>query len=105
VSAGGRPDPGDTLRIEGYSAEVLETLADLLDRSVSREDQINREAELDDLWRQVDAALEATRHDERGPEEVARLEQLRRRVVEAHDLVGDRQPRAAAECLRRACVT
>ena len=58
-------DPDDINAVEDYSPETLTKLSDALERSTSREHFIYREAELDDLWRVLDTALNEARRDSR----------------------------------------
>ncbi|ETW99157.1 hypothetical protein [Candidatus Entotheonella palauensis] len=48
-----------------------------------------REAELDDLWRYVDAAVERARNQGEDASIISGLVRLRGIVMEAHDLAGD----------------
>jgi hypothetical protein len=85
--------------VNDYSGATIAALAALLDRSTEREHFIYREAELDDLWRVIDTALDGAR-DQRDAEAERFLGSLKTLTHEAHDLVGNEQPHAAAERLR-----
>ena len=64
-----------------------------------------REAELDDLWRYVDAAVERARNQGEDVSAISGLERLRGIVMEAHDLAGDGAVQAADQKLRSAMVS
>jgi hypothetical protein len=95
--------PDDVYPVEDYSPETLAALSDALERSTSREHFVYREAELDELWRVLDTALNAARRDTRRRELALKLERLQAIATEAHDLVGaEERPREAAAHLRTA---
>lgn len=89
-------DPGRSSPVVNYSADTLKELISVLERSSELEQCIYREAELDDLIRQVEADLQADPH-------AAGAEHLRRLLgaaLEAHGLVANQQPLEAAGRLR-----
>jgi hypothetical protein len=101
----GRGNPGDADRlnaIRGLDDAQIGALIRRLENSHTLEHLIYREAELDEVWRLVEAALrEAARKGGSGElREV--LTALREAVEKVHDLVGDDDDAiAAAQELRR----
>lgn len=97
-------DLNEWLPIRDFSTDTLFIVAQRPELSTTRRHGIAREAELDDLWRYVQAALEDARRT--GPESarVHALEGLFQAVTEAHDLTGDGHRLEAASRLRRALV-
>jgi hypothetical protein len=101
----GRRNPGDADRlnaIRGLDDAQIGALIRRLENSHTLEHLIYREAELDEVWRLVEAALrEAARKGGSGElREV--LTALREAVEKVHDLVGDDDDAiAAAQELRR----
>lgn len=97
-------DLDTALRVQDFSNETLLAMANRLERSSRPRHFILREAELDDLWRYVDTAVERARNQGEGASVISELERLRGVVMEAHDLAGDGAVQAAAQKLRRAMV-
>ena len=90
------------LRINDFSNETLLELAERLEQSQVPRHFLLREAELDDIWRYVEASI-ARAEAAREPEDiVAALKRLLGLVMEAHDLAGDGEIAAAAGKLRTA---
>jgi hypothetical protein len=97
-------DLNEWLPIHDFSNDTLFIVAQRLELSSTRRHAIAREAELDDLWRYVQAALEdATRRAPQSAQADA-LQRLFEAVTNAHDLTGDGHPREAAARLRQALV-
>lgn len=98
-------DLDTALRIHDFSNETLMSLADRLERSSVPRHFLLREAELDDLWRYVEAALEHARSDgSEDPRTLSNLERLMGIVMGAHDLAGDGAIKESAQKLRSAMV-
>ncbi len=93
------------LEVVDFSDETLLSLVDRLARSDLPRHWILREAELDDLWRYVEAAIENERRSDPTSTEIAKLEVLFQAVSEAHDLTGEGRMAEAAECLRAVIVS
>lgn len=98
------PLASDVFEIRDASAETLQTLCALLERSTEREHFVYREAELDDLWRYLDTAIAGLRRETAAETpELRRLIALRAIVNDAHDAVGrDEDAQRAARRLRSA---
>ena len=75
------------LPIHDFSPDTLLSLVERIESSSGFQHFIFREAELDDLWRQVEYALVHARSDGDGSRDVDRLQVLLDCVVAAHDLV------------------
>jgi hypothetical protein len=88
------------LEVEDFSGDTLLRLADRLERSDLPRHWILREAELDDLWRYVEAAISNERRDAPDSPVAAQLDGLFAAVAEAHDLTGEGRTTEAAELLR-----
>jgi hypothetical protein len=97
-------DLNEWLPIRDFSTDTLFIVAQRLELSTTRRHGIAREAELDDLWRYVQAALEEARRPEPESARVDALERLFQAVTEAHDLTGDGRRLEAAARLRQALV-
>jgi hypothetical protein len=89
-------DPAKIVIVRDCSSDVLKTVIAHLEVSTEFEHLVYREAELDALWSLTDFHLmtETDLIKRNG------IEQLHRAVHQAHDLVADRQPAAAAAVLR-----
>lgn len=98
------PDLDFWLDIEDFSNETLLAVVDRLERSAEPRHWILREAELDDLWRYVETALDNERRIDPRSEAAIGLEVLFEAVHEAHDLTGEGRMAEAAARLRRALV-
>ena len=86
--------------VDNMSDLTVQTLVERIQRSVTDEQFIYRETELDELWRLVDMALKVGDPDEHRSED--QLRQMRDAVHKAHDLVGmDGKPLEAAGALRK----
>src|SRR5216684_3586007 len=85
--------------VEDCSEDSIQALISLIERSHAPEHFLYREAELDDLWRQVQTRLAAARAGQAAAE--ARLLDQQLQVVwDAHNLVADMNGREAAARLR-----
>ena len=93
------------LEVADFSDETLLSLVDRLERSDLSRHWILREAELDDLWRHVEAAIENERRGDPASIEIVKLEVLFQAVSEAHDLTGEGRMAEAAERLRAVVVS
>jgi len=85
--------PATLQPVKDCSAESIRALVELIERSSAPEHFLYREAELDDLWRQVQTSLAP------GPTEPAerrRVEDMLAAVMDAHNLVADLKGPAAA---------
>jgi hypothetical protein len=92
------------LEIEDFSNETMLTVIERLERSEQPRHWIIREAELDDLWRYVEAAIDNERRQDPAAESVRHLQRLFGAVSEAHDLTGEGRTKEAAQRLRQALV-
>jgi hypothetical protein len=97
-------DLNEWLPIRDFSTDTLFIVAQRLELSTTRRHAIAREAELDDLWRYVQAALEDARRTAPLSDQVTALDRLFLAVTNAHDLTGDGHPLEAAARLRQALV-
>ena len=88
------------LEVEDFSGDTLLRLAERLERSDLPRHWILREAELDDLWRYVEAAIANERRVDPQSPVAAQLDGLFTAVEEAHDLTGEGRTAEAAERLR-----
>ncbi len=88
------------LEVADFSNDTLLRLVDRLERSDLPRHWILREAELDDLWRYVEAAIENARRSDPDSPTAATLEGLFHAVSEAHDLTGEGRTVEAAQRLR-----
>lgn len=75
------------LPIHDFSPDTLLSLVERIESSSGFQHFIFREAELDDLWRQVERALVHAQSDANEHRDVARLRTLLECVEAAHDLV------------------
>ena len=97
-------DLDDILPIENFSDLTIQVLADRMQRSSTQEQFINRESEMDELWRLLDIAVRAGA-DPDGLRDSEKLHMMRDLVHRAHDLVGmEGKPKEAAEVLRGALI-
>jgi hypothetical protein len=87
-------DPGEVVPLLEYSTPALLELVERIEGSVTHEHFIYREAELDDLIRQVEGDLQQG--------EAADLRALLQAAIDAHNLVANEDPRGAAARLRSA---
>jgi hypothetical protein len=92
------------LEIEDFSNETLLAVIERLEASDRPRHWILREAELDDLWRYVEAAIDNERRVDPTSPIAARLTHLFEAVHEAHDLTGEGRMKEAAQQLRDALV-
>lgn len=93
-------DPNLVVPVDDFGNDTLLQLVERLEQSTRFQHYIVREAELDDVWRHVEAAVKAA--EKEGDERPA-LDQLRgllAAVMDAHDLVAGGAPEAAAARLR-----
>ncbi|HEV7666012.1 MAG TPA: hypothetical protein VGQ62_20945 [Chloroflexota bacterium] len=97
-------DLNEWLPIRDFSTDTLFIVAQRLELSTTRRHGIAREAELDDLWRYVQAALEDARRNTADRARVDALDRLFQAVTAAHDLTGDGHRQEAAARLRQALV-
>jgi hypothetical protein len=89
--------------INDFSPDTIRRLAERIAETAQPEDLLYREAELDDLWRQVGTALDDAKAVVADPLTTSFLTELLALVHEVHDLVGSKNdPRRAAERLRTA---
>src|SRR5215475_6085210 len=86
-------------RIHDCSNETLLAVAERLEQSALPRHWILREAELDDLWRYVEATAERARNNSADASVVRGLERLLGIIMEAHDLAGEGAIREAAQKL------
>lgn len=77
------------LPIHDFSPDTLLSLVERIECSSGFQHFIFREAELDDLWRQVERALVGAQSDARDAANVDRLRVLLECVEAAHDLVSE----------------
>ena len=77
------------LPIHDFSPDTLLSLVERIESSSGFQHFIFREAELDDLWRQVERALVHAQSDANEHRDVARLQTLLECVEAAHDLVSE----------------
>lgn len=92
------------LEIEDFSNDTLLAVVERLEKSDQRRHWILREAELDDLWRYVETALDNERRSDPASDSAASLALPFAAVHEAHDLTGEGRTTEAAARLRRALV-
>jgi hypothetical protein len=86
--------------LDDFGNGTLLLLLERLERSSTFQHYIYREAELDDVWRHVETALNAARKAGQNQESIARLQKLLTAAMEAHDLVAAGSPHEAATRLR-----
>ena len=79
--------PHRPLPIHDFSPDTLLSLVERIESSSGFQHFIFREAELDDLWRQVEHALVSAQSKGRSTRDIDRLRILLDCVVAAHDLV------------------
>ena len=77
------------LPIHDFSPDTLISLVERIESSSGFQHFIFREAELDDLWRQVERALVGAQSSADGSKDVDRLRVLLECVQAAHDLVSE----------------
>ncbi|MDE2802668.1 MAG: hypothetical protein OXN15_09770 [Chloroflexota bacterium] len=82
-------DLNHPLPIHDFSPDTLISLVERIDSSSGFQHFIFREAELDDLWRQVERALVHAQSDADASRDVDRLRTLLECVEAAHDLVSE----------------
>ena len=82
-------DLNHPLPIHDFSPDTLISLVERIDSSSGFQHFIFREAELDDLWRQVERALVHAQSNGGERRDVARLQTLLECVEAAHDLVSE----------------
>jgi TPP-dependent pyruvate/acetoin dehydrogenase alpha subunit len=88
--------------IDDFAPQTLRALSERIRRSTSEEQLVYREAEIDEIWRLIDIALDLARRELRS-HDVARLERLKAITWEVHDLIGNDGDRPRAiELLRNA---
>ncbi len=92
------------LRIRDFSNETLLALAQRLEQSTLPRHFLLREAELDDIWRYVEATLSRAPAAGEDAETIASLERLLALVMQAHDFAGDGEIAQSAATLRGAMV-
>ncbi len=92
--------PATMQPVRDCSQSSVHALIQLIERSSAPEHFLYREAELDDLWRQVQTRLETARA-ENADEAVRRLEQQLQAVWDAHNLVAATNAPEAAARLRQ----
>jgi hypothetical protein len=90
-------DLDTALRIHDCSNETLLAVAERLEQSALPRHYILREAELDDLWRYVEATVERARNNGADANVMRGLERLLSIIMEAHDLAGDGATSEAAQ--------
>ena len=81
--------------IADFAPSTLYALCERIRRSTNDEQLAYREAEIDEIWRLIDIALDLARHESRS-QEVARLELLKALTWEVHDLIGNEGDRRRA---------
>jgi hypothetical protein len=91
-------DPFRVNAIEGFSPEALRTVIEVIERSLTPEQFVYREAELDELWRQIRTAIMFGD----GGADRRRLETLLELTMQAHEFVAHRDALGAARTLREA---
>ncbi|GEM_PF-3511895 len=101
---GSLTDLDTALRISDFSNETLLALAQRLERSTRPRHFLLREAELDDIWRYVEATLSRAPAAGEDAASIASLERLLALVMQAHDLAGDGEMVRSAATLRSAMV-
>lgn len=95
------PDPGRIVDVLDYSAATLRSVLAHVQASSTFSHFVYREAELDTLLRLTSADLDVA--TARGAHDQARLlDSLLSAVIDAHNFVGDHQPREAAHRLEQA---
>jgi hypothetical protein len=87
--------------VEDFAPETLGALGERIARSVTQEQLVYREAELDDLWRLVETTLVQARDERLPAAEIGRLERLLGLVRDAHDLVGHGRAAACGQAVQR----
>lgn len=88
-------------QVPDCSRETTFAVADRVARSVTAEQLTYREAELDELWRTVQQAIEVATRANFPDAEIRDLGLLLERVHQAHDLVGaDEKAAEAARVLQ-----
>jgi TPP-dependent pyruvate/acetoin dehydrogenase alpha subunit len=88
--------------IDDFAPQTLYALCERIRRSTNNEQLVYREAEIDEIWRLIDIAVDLARRELRS-QDVARLEQLKALTWEVHDLIGNEgDRRRAIELLQNA---
>lgn len=85
--SGENADLNRPLPVHDFSPDTLLALIERIESSSGFQHFIFREAELDDLWRQVERALVGAQAQGNGNRDVDRLQILLNCVEAAHDLV------------------
>jgi hypothetical protein len=93
-------DPNLVVPIDDFGNDTLLQLVERLEESSRFQHYIAREAELDDVWRHVEAALKSAEMDSPGGPKVEQLRRLLAATMQAHDLVAGGAPVEAARTLR-----
>jgi hypothetical protein len=91
-------DPSRVNAVEDFSPDALRNIIEAIERSLTPEQFIYREAELDELWRQIRTALA---FDEDGSDR-RKLGTLLELTMQAHELVAHGDALGAARTLREA---
>jgi hypothetical protein len=90
-------NPGNIVPVADFAPETLSNIAAHLEASTDFEHFVYREAELDAVWSLLGFSIGS----EKDPPRRKALLALRDAAHQAHDLVGQRKPFDAADCLRR----
>ena len=90
-------NPGHIVTVTDFAPETLQSIVDHLEASTTFEHLVYREAELDAIW-SITGFYLANLRDPRHRDELALLHEV---AHQAHDLVGSRRPKEAANLLRK----
>jgi hypothetical protein len=93
-------DPNLVVPVDDFGNDTLLQLVERLEQSTRFQHYIVREAELDDVWRHVEAAVKGTESETGEGPDLEHLRRLLAAVMEAHDLVAGGAPDEAAIRLR-----
>jgi hypothetical protein len=93
-------DPNLVVPVDDFGNDTLLQLVERLEQSTRFQHYILREAELDDVWRHVEAAVKTAEAEGREGPALTQLRGLLATVMEAHDLVAGGSPDVAAARLR-----
>jgi hypothetical protein len=96
----GDMDPNLVVPIDDFGNDTLLQLVERLEESTRFQHYIAREAELDDVWRHVEAAIKGAEIDSADGPAIAQLRRLLDAVMAAHDLVAGGAADEAARRLR-----
>lgn len=96
------PPLNEWLPIEDFSNETLVLVAQRLEQSTTPRQFIAREAEMDDLWRFVEASIDRGLREGAEPRAINGLRRLFDAIAEAHDMTGEGRTVEAAARLRLA---